>query len=312
MVYCHVCQEPITLEVFTYSKKRFGQALCIDTEYKGNGRPPFPLDDMLKVCCIKVFNCFSQRRTIPDLRFAKALGYIKEVPHFNSIGNYLNNPMLTVHLNALYKMLAMPMVPFEQYFAIDSTGFGGYNTVWVSSRLKPTNWKCFNKLHIVTGTLTGVIAMAKITTAHEHDVSEFPNMLKDSCRYFSVKEISADKGYLSRDNATAAEDLGVTPYICPKNNTQFAAKAQYWIRSEAWNRMVGMWKDNEKLFMEHYHQRSNVESAFNMVKMKFGDRLKSKKWTAQQNELLCKLIAHNIVVLIHEMHELGIEPNFSS
>lgn len=28
MVYCHVCQEPITLEVFTYSKKRFGQALC--------------------------------------------------------------------------------------------------------------------------------------------------------------------------------------------------------------------------------------------------------------------------------------------
>lgn len=52
--------------------------------------------------------------------------------------------------------------------------------------------------------------------------------------------------------------------------------------------------------------------AFNMVKAKFGDKLKSKKWTAQQNELLCKLIAHNIVVLIHEMHELGIEPKFNS
>lgn len=33
-------------------------------------------------------------------------------------------------------------------------------------------------------------------------------------------------------------------------------------------------------------------------------------YNEQKNELLCKLIAHNIVVLIHEMHELGIEPSF--
>jgi transposase len=63
--------------------------------------------------------------------------------------------------------------------------------------------------------------------------------------------------------------------------------------------------------MEHYYKRSNVESTFMMVKAKFGDKLKSKNWIAQKNELLCNLIAHNIVVLIHEMHELGINPNFS-
>ena len=28
------------------------------------------------------------------------------------------------------------------------------------------------------------------------------------------------------------------------------------------------------------------------------------------NEVPCKILAHNIVVLIHEMHELGIEPEF--
>jgi hypothetical protein len=26
------------------------------------------------------------------------------------------------------------------------------------------------------------------------------------------------------------------------------------------------------------------------------------------NETLCKVLCHNLVVLIHEMHELGIEP----
>ena len=67
---------------------------------------------------------------------------------------------------------------------------------------------------------------------------------------------------------------------------------------------------NREDFMEHYHKRSNVETTFMMVKTKFGDKLKSKKWTAQKNELLCKLIAHNIVVVIHEMHELGIKPDF--
>lgn len=49
-----------------------------------------------------------------------------------------------------------------------------------------------------------------------------------------------------------------------------------------------------------------------MLKMKFGDTLKSKNSVAQKNELLCKVIAHNIVVLIHEMMELGINPSFSN
>ena len=28
------------------------------------------------------------------------------------------------------------------------------------------------------------------------------------------------------------------------------------------------------------------------------------------NETLCKVLCHNIVVLIHEMQELGVEPKF--
>ena len=42
----------------------------------------------------------------------------------------------------------------------------------------------------------------------------------------------------------------------------------------------------------------------------FGDSLKSKNLIAQKNELFCKAIAYNITVLIHEMFELGIKPDF--
>jgi len=45
-----------------------------------------------------------------------------------------------------------------------------------------------------------------------------------------------------------------------------------------------------------------------MIKRKFGDSLRSRTDVAMINETLCKLLCHNLVVLIHEMHELGIDP----
>ena len=43
-----------------------------------------------------------------------------------------------------------------------------------------------------------------------------------------------------------------------------------------------------------------------MVKKKFGDNVKSKNWVSQMNEVLCKVVCHNICVLIMEMENLGI------
>ena len=63
--------------------------------------------------------------------------------------------------------------------------------------------------------------------------------------------------------------------------------------------------------MEHYHKRSNVESTFSMIKAKFGHNLRSKSRTAQINEVLCKVLCHNICCVIQSMHELGIEADFS-
>ncbi len=47
-----------------------------------------------------------------------------------------------------------------------------------------------------------------------------------------------------------------------------------------------------------------------MIKTKFGDYVKSKDKTAQLNEVLLKILCHNICVVIQEMFELGIEPQF--
>lgn len=67
---------------------------------------------------------------------------------------------------------------------------------------------------------------------------------------------------------------------------------------------------NQDEFFKHYHKRSNAETTVYMIKSKFGDFVRSKTWNAQVNEVLCKIICHNICLVIQEIHELGIEPEF--
>jgi hypothetical protein len=47
-----------------------------------------------------------------------------------------------------------------------------------------------------------------------------------------------------------------------------------------------------------------------MIKGKFGSALRSKSDTGQINEVLCKVLCHNICVLIQAMHALNIHPMF--
>ena len=77
-----------------------------------------------------------------------------------------------------------------------------------------------------------------------------------------------------------------------------------------WKKAYHFFQLHREEFDEYYHKRSNVESTIGAIKQKFGETLKSKNRVAQENELLCKILAYNITVLIHEMFESGITPDF--
>jgi hypothetical protein len=54
-----------------------------------------------------------------------------------------------------------------------------------------------------------------------------------------------------------------------------------------------------------------VEAVFSALKRKFGENIRSRKPIAQVNEVICKLIAYNLTVVVHEMFENGIAPGFA-
>lgn len=76
--------------------------------------------------------------------------------------------------------------------------------------------------------------------------------------------------------------------------------------------MYGYFMYHREEFLEHYHKRSNAETAFSAIKAKFGDSLRSKSDVGQVNEALYKILCHNICVLVQCIHWLGIEPTFGA
>jgi hypothetical protein len=125
---------------------------------------------------------------------------------------------------------------------------------------------------------------------------------------FRPDMVVADKGYLSKANYQTATDLGLAAYIPFKSNSVNRAGTHG--TPASWRKAFYLFQANRDEFERNYHRRSNVESVFSALKRKFGENIRSKNPVAQVNEVLCKLIAYNLTVVVHEMFENGIEPAF--
>jgi len=55
-----------------------------------------------------------------------------------------------------------------------------------------------------------------------------------------------------------------------------------------------------------------VETSFAMIKARFGGYVRGRTERAQVNEVLAKVLCHNIVVLIQSIYELDLVPDFTN
>jgi transposase len=274
------------------------------------GRKRLPFEEMLFATTFKVYSTMSQRRFMSDLRDAQTKGYISKVPHFNSISNYLESEVLTPYLEMLIEESSLPLRALESDFAVDSSGFSTCRfSQWVDA--KYTNPQLMTKrewikVHLMCGVRTNVVTAVKISDRFAGDSPYFKPLVDATAKNFVMQEVSADKAYLSAANLQTVIDHAAMPYIPFKSNSAPAKRSN----NTLWRRMYHYFSYNQSWFLQQYHKRSNVESTFSMIKAKFGDSLRSKTKTAQINEALCKILAHNLCCLIQSMFELNIKPEF--
>ncbi|MCX6664057.1 MAG: transposase [Euryarchaeota archaeon] len=271
------------------------------------GRPSLPITDMVYGSVMKVFTTFSLRRFMGDMQIAREKNYVDCVPCYASVGHFLQRKDITPLLVKLVILTSLPLTTVETDFAIDSTGYGtNVFQRWFSFKYgKEINSRRWVKCHFMTGVKTNIITGVKITSEFDNDCPELPELVNITAEHFDMNDVVCDKAYLSQNNLKLIDSYEATPYIPFKSNSKARGNGSVWKKMY----YLFMLKNDE--FLEHYHKRSNAESTVQMIKSKFGDFVRSKTWTAQVNEVLCKIICHNICVIIQEIHELGIEPNFN-
>lgn len=294
---------------FQYLLHQLCQGVGSPAQY-GAGQRRLPLEDMIFAMAYKVYSTISTRRFMTDMRDAHAKGYTSKLPCYNSIINYFESEMLTPYLQMLIEESALPLQAIERDFAVDSTGLSGCRFVqWVAAKYTDEHLiekKDWIKMHLITGVKTNVVTAVEISDRYKNDHPYFKPLVEATALNFQMREVSADKAYLSGTNLQTAIDAKAVPYIPFRTNSVGDKKRH----TALWKQMYHYFSFNTERFMRSYHKRSNVESTFSMIKAKFGDSLRSKTERAQINEALCKVLCHNICCLIQSMYELGLKPKF--
>jgi transposase len=205
---------------------------------------------------------------VSDLRDAKAKGYLSKMPSYNSIFDYLKMESLTPYLKQMIAESSLPLKSIERDFAVDSSGFSATrSTRWFDVKYgKDENWHDWLKMHLMCGVSTHIVTSVEISNSRSHDTLYYKPLVEATAKSgFNMKEISADKGYTSAANLRTTVDHGAAPYIPFKTNVTTKTNKG----NELWAKLFHFYSFKREEFLTHYHRRSNVETAFHMIKSKF-------------------------------------------
>ena len=229
---------------------------------------------------------------------------------FASNARYLENPDLTPLLKSLIEQSANPLKVVETDFAVDSSGFSSttYNRWFDHKWGKMRSEAKWVKAHLMCGVKTHVVTSVEVSPTETADAPQLPQLVTTTAQTFQINEVSADKAYSTRNCLHAIQAVNAVPYVPFKSYSKGSQGSNKF--DGLWDRMWHFYNFNRNTFLEHYHKRSNVETTFSMIKGKFGGSVRSKSPIAQVNEVLCKILCHNICVLINSIYELGLEPTF--
>ena len=286
------------------------RGLCdgiVQAPRQGRGRKPALVADVVYAATMKIYGTMSGRRSTSDIRACADQGLVEKAPAYNTLFKHAERPELASLLKTLVQEAALPLKAIETAFAVDSTGFAT-NTYsrWFDEKYGGEK-KCqrWVKAHAMVGTMTNAITAIEVTESNVGDAPMLTPLVESTVAAgFDVREVSADKAYLSNEMLTTIESVGAIPYIPFKSNSRGTGG------SDAWRRLWHTFEARNEEFLAHYHKRSNVESTFSMVKRKFGPSVRAKTPAAQINEVLLKALCHNLACVVHAIHEVGIEPRF--
>jgi len=210
---------------------------------------------------------------------------LKVVPHFTTLQKFLTRiPSLTfrIILNNVIRILHQKGDKIR-ITSIDSTGFtSSYASHYYSKRINKIR-KNFIKASIAVDSDKLIVIGWKFSKQPVHDSQHARSLINQVQRITKSKCYTMDKGYDSEDiHKYIRESIGAESVIPVRK----------------WNGNIYSGKYRMEMFEnfneEKYGQRNMVETVFSMIKRKYGDTVRSRKYYNQTKEIKIRMILHNL------------------
>jgi transposase len=278
--------------------------------WRGTGRPPKNLYDIIVCLAVRKYFNLSLRRGMGLLKLFRALGVIDaQIPCFKTLDNYQRSDEIRPYLDEVLKLTTEPLQSLEHFFATDTTGIAStcYSS-WFDIRTRKEGKKRdYIMAHVTVGTKLKAAVALDTRAGHGGHNEILKDHIKEVAKSFKVEEWSGDQAYLSRENCNAVAAVGGEPWFKPKSNTTARTSG-----SPAWRRMVLEFRQNPEAAEQKYHRRSVVESTMSAKKRKFGSFVRARENTSKENEETLSWVGYNFSVLCRAIHEFGLKPHFAN
>jgi transposase len=204
---------------------------------------------------------------------------------------------LTKILSRLIQISSLAFIDSEDTIICDSTWLGhhmyhgGYHLVYDKEHCALD--KC-TKVHIACLKNSKAIAFAKVTEGTVHDSPMLKELVMNVINNgFNIKNLLADAGYSSKANYSFCNHVNISNVFI---DFQERAKLRPDGRTP-WMKQLKVFKENPDVWHEKYRYRVVVEGIFSCIKKKHVNYLRSRQTDSRFNELLLKILVHNLTVI---------------
>lgn len=202
---------------------------------------------------------------------------LDSVPHHTTIQKAFDRLDATI-----WRLLLTKTVNgFDQsgHAGIDSTGFersraSRYYTQRTKMKLNAV------KTTILVDVSSQVILDCHLTTTRKHDTQIGPTLLK---KHSDLQSLVADKGYDTKELRHPLRSQNIRPLIRHREFRSVDKAA------------------NARMNDDDYNQRQKVETVFSVLKRKYGDRIRSRKWYRQFREMIARMVVYNLDKFVKEL-----------